>query len=224
MQTILVLAAHPDDEVLGCGGTIANFCMAGSDVHAAFFSDGIAARSNEIEITKVEARKFAAKKACNLLGVKSTTFFSFPDNAMDSIPLIDLVTKIEALILKYRPSIIFTHSDVDINVDHRRVHDATMVACRPQTDHPVKTILCFEIPSSTEWQVSKRFGGFTPNWFVDISSTLGVKLEALNAYEVELRKWPHPRSVEGVGYLAKWRGATIGVDAAEAFTLGRHLG
>jgi LmbE family N-acetylglucosaminyl deacetylase len=103
------------------------------------------------------------------------------------------------------------------------MHEAVVTACRPQLDHPVKTLLCFEVPSSTEWQLPGSAPAFTPNWFVNISDTLDRKLAALDAYAAELRDWPHPRSRQGVEHLAHWRGATVGVDAAEAFILGRQL-
>jgi LmbE family N-acetylglucosaminyl deacetylase len=117
-----------------------------------------------------------------------------------------------------------THHAGDVNIDHQRVHQAVVTACRPQPGHPVRTLLFFEVPSSTEWQPPGSAPAFTPNWFVDISSTLDCKLNALDAYAEELRVWPHPRSLQAVEALARWRGATVGVEAAEAFILGRYLG
>jgi LmbE family N-acetylglucosaminyl deacetylase len=107
-------------------------------------------------------------------------------------------------------------------VDHRVVYQAVVTACRPQPEHSVKTLLLFEIPSSTEWQ-PPAFSPFAPNWFVDISATLAIKLDALAAYESELRDWPHPRSLKAVEHLARWRGATVGVEAAESFVLAREI-
>jgi LmbE family N-acetylglucosaminyl deacetylase len=103
------------------------------------------------------------------------------------------------------------------------VHEAAVTACRPQHGHPVKTLLSFEVPSSTEWQPPGSGYPFVPNWFIDISASLDRKLVALDAYARELRDWPHPRSRRGVENLARWRGATVGVEAAEAFILGRQL-
>jgi LmbE family N-acetylglucosaminyl deacetylase len=108
-------------------------------------------------------------------------------------------------------------------VDHRITNQAVLTACRPQQGQPVKTLLCFEVPSSTEWQLASHNNVFNPNWFMDISDTLELKLSALDAYIAELRDWPHPRSRQGVEHLSHWRGATIGVNAAEAFMLGRHI-
>lgn len=223
-RKILVIAAHPDDEVLGCGGTLVSSTGQGAQVHVAFLADGVFSRTavtgQEVELT---ARRAAAKKACDVLGVQSVSFGSFPDNRMDTVALLDIVKSIEALIAEYRPDTVYTHHAGDVNVDHRRCHEAAVTACRPQRGHPVRALLFFEVPSSTEWQPPGSGAAFTPNWFVDISATLERKLKALEAYAAELRVWPHPRSREGVEYLARWRGATVGVAAAEAFMLGRHL-
>jgi LmbE family N-acetylglucosaminyl deacetylase len=224
-QSILILAAHPDDEVLGCGGTIAKLAEEGAIVHVAFLADGVFSRAGEQTAQQLEltSRRAAAQKACEILGVKSVSFSNFPDNRMDTIPLLDIAKAVEALISKHQPEMVFTHHAGDVNIDHRRLHEAVVIACRPQHGHPVKTLLCFEVPSSTEWQLPGSAPAFTPNWFVDISATLVRKLAALEAYAEELRAWPHPRSRQGVEHLAHWRGATVGVDAAEAFILGRQL-
>jgi LmbE family N-acetylglucosaminyl deacetylase len=224
-QTVLILAAHPDDEVLGCGGTIAKFVDEGAIVHVAFLADGVASRPGEQAAIKLEliARRSAAQKACEILGVKSVSFGEFPDNRMDTVPMLDITRAVEAIIVEYQPKVVFTNHIGDVNIDHRRLHEAVVIACRPQQGHPVKTLLCFEVPSSTEWQLTGSAPAFTPNWFVDISNTLNRKLAALEAYDHELRAWPHPRSQKGVVHLAHWRGATIGVEAAEAFVLGRQL-
>jgi LmbE family N-acetylglucosaminyl deacetylase len=224
-QSILVLAAHPDDEVLGCGGTIAKFSDEGVAVHVAFLADGVFSRAGEEKAQRSElvSRRGAAQKACDILGVRSVSFGDFPDNRMDTIPLLQITQAVEALIVKHQPQTVFTHHAGDVNIDHRRLHDAVVTACRPQRGYPVKTLLCFEVPSSTEWQLPGSAPAFAPNWFVDISVTLARKVAALDAYAEELRAWPHPRSLQGVEHLAHWRGATVGVDAAEAFMLGRQL-
>lgn len=225
MISILILAAHPDDEVLGCGGTIAKLADQGATVNVAFLADGVFSRSGGIETHQAEliARRAASQKACNILGVNCVYFGEFPDNRMDTIALLDIIKPIEALIAKYQPNTVFTHHSGDVNIDHQCIHEAVVTACRPQRGNPVKTLLCFEIPSSTEWQLPGSAPIFAPNWFIDISDTLNRKLAALNAYATELRDWPHPRSMQGVESLARWRGATVGVAAAEAFTLGRRL-
>lgn len=224
-KSILILAAHPDDEVLGCGGTIAKLANDGEHIHVVFLADGVLSRVEDQRNYQVElnTRRIAAQKACDILGVQSVFFGDFPDNRMDTIALLDITKAVEELIAKHQPEMIFTHHAGDVNIDHRRLHEAVVTACRPQYGHPVKTVLCFEVPSSTEWQLPGSAPVFAPNWFVDISETLGRKLSALDAYADELRNWPHPRSKQGIKHLAHWRGATIGVDAAEAFMLGRQL-
>lgn len=224
-QCILILAAHPDDEVLGCGGTIAKLAAEGATIHVAFLADGVFSRMDDTKSLSDEltARRAAAQRACGILGVKSVSFDNFPDNRMDTVALLDICKAVEALIAEHRPDTVFTHHAGDVNVDHRRLHEAAVTACRPQHGHPVRTLLCFEVPSSTEWQLPGSAPAFAPNWYVDISETLDRKLAAMDAYDAELRNWPHPRSRQGVEHLAHWRGATVGVDAAEAFMLGRQL-
>lgn len=224
-NSVLVLAAHPDDEVLGCGGTIAKLADAGARVHIAFFADGVYSRQADPLAQQAEllARRTAAQKACSILGTQSVSFGDFPDNQMDTVPLLDIVQAVEKLVEIHCPDTLFTHHAGDVNIDHRRLHEAVVAACRPQQGHPIQTLLCFEVASSTEWQLPGSGPVFAPNWFVDISATLACKLAALEVYAAELRAWPHPRSLQGVEHLARWRGATVGVDAAEAFILGRQL-
>jgi LmbE family N-acetylglucosaminyl deacetylase len=222
-DSILIVAAHPDDEVLGCGGTIAKLVDNDALVHVVFLADGVFSRDGESQAKELNARRAAAKKACDILGVTSVSFGDLPDNRMDSVALLDITQMVERHIFEHRPATLFTHHSGDVNIDHRRTLEAVVTACRPQNKHPVTSILSFEVPSSTEWQLPGNAPAFEPNWFVDISATLERKMAALDAYEFELRDWPHPRSRRGVEYLARWRGATVGVDAAEAFVLGRHL-
>ncbi len=224
-KSILILAAHPDDEVLGCGGTIAKLSAEGATIHVAFLADGVFSRIGDQikQQDELQIRRKAAQKACDILGVNSLSFGDFPDNRMDTVALLDITQAIESLITEHQPDTVFTHHAGDLNIDHRRMHEAVVTACRPQHGHPVKTLLCFEVLSSTEWQLPGSAPAFEPNWFVDISATLNRKMAALDAYAAELRDWPHPRSKQGVEHLAHWRGATVGVDAAEAFILGRKL-
>ncbi|MBK1725453.1 PIG-L deacetylase family protein [Halorhodospira neutriphila] len=221
----LFIAAHPDDEALGCGGTIARWSDQGVAVHLAFLADGIGSRNpdSDAEHKALEQRHSAAEAAARILGASSVQYDDLPDNQLDTIPLLQITQRVEALIETYRPDTVVTHHAGDLNIDHRRVHQAVMTACRPQLGHPVRTILCFEVASSTEWQPPGSGVPFTPNWFEDISTTLPRKLEALDAYAAEMRDWPHPRSREAVEHLARWRGATVGCEAAEAFFLARHL-
>jgi LmbE family N-acetylglucosaminyl deacetylase len=226
--SVLVVAAHPDDEVLGCGGTIAGMADAGRPVHIALLADGVGARFGADAATansgeQVARRRDAAHLAAQILGAKSVTFGDFPDNRLDSVDLLDLARTVEELIERMRPTTVVTHFAGDVNIDHRRIHDAVVVACRPQPDHPVCTLLHFEVASSTEWQLPSACPAFAPNWFVDIGAQLERRQAALAAYHEEMRPWPHARSLEALLHRARWRGATIGVEAAEAFMLGRHI-
>lgn len=226
-ESVLVVAAHPDDEVLGCGGTLARLADEGHQVHILLMADGETARLAEPAqgeaAAKISARSGAFEAACKILGCASVQALAMPDNRMDTVALLDVVKPIEAFIAGHRPSIVLTHHSGDVNVDHRITHDAVLAACRPQPGHPVRQLLFFEVASSTEWRPPGSALAFAPNWFVDISSTLPRKLAALQAYATELRPFPHPRSIQGLEALARWRGATVGVAAAEGFVLGRHI-
>jgi len=225
-KVVAVIAAHPDDEVLGCGGTLARLSAEGYRIHILLMADGESSRSeikpgSESEI--VSARNIAAEKACTILGCRSVTSLNLPDNRLDSLDRLDIIKHIEKFIDQYSSSMVFTHHAGDVNIDHRIVHDAVIAACRPQPGCPVKELLFFEVPSSTEWRPPCSDQMFAPDVFYDITGTLPTKLDALQAYEKELRPFPHPRSLKAVEALATWRGATVGVSAAEAFMLGRRI-
>jgi LmbE family N-acetylglucosaminyl deacetylase len=222
MRRILIIVAHPDDEVLGCGGTIAKHSDLGDLVNVIFLADGVNSRS-DAGLIELEIRKTNAKAACKILGVNHISFGQFPDNKLDTLPLIEIVKYIETALTEFNPDIIYTHSALDLNIDHQIVNRAVITATRPQGNSSIKTILSFEILSSTEWFFSELMPAFKPNWFEDISKTLDRKIEAIEAYRGELRDWPHPRSIQGIRHLAGFRGATIGVAAAESFMLLRHI-
>ena len=222
MKSILVVAAHPDDEVLGCGGYIANQVRSGDEVFVTFLSDGVTSRRGNLGLQDIESRRNAARLASKVLGASDVSFGDFPDNKLDASPLLEVIKSIEAVVERVRPQIVLTHFGGDLNIDHRIVNQAVLTACRPTVDQVVKQIMFFEVSSSTEWQVPTEGEAFVPNWFEDISQTLELKVKALLMYEHELREWPHPRSVKAIEHLAHWRGASCGVDAAEAFVLGRR--
>ena len=226
-KKILIIAAHPDDEVLGCGGAMAKWANEGAEVHSLIMAEGATSRdkTRDRESRNVDLAHLglAAQKASDLLGIASVELLSYPDNRMDSVDLLEVVKSVEEQIKKINPDTVVTHHSADLNIDHQVIHEAVMAACRPQPGHPVKRILSFEVPSSTEWQ-SPTFGNsFIPNWFEDISDTLELKIRALEAYETEMREWPHARSIKAVEHLARWRGASIGREAAEAFILERAI-
>ena len=224
---VVVIAAHPDDEILGCGGAIAKHIQEGDTVSVLIMGEGITSRDKHRD-RNVRESEFsdlskAAHEANKILGTTSLTLGVFPDNRMDSLDRLDIIKSVEEFIQEQRPKIIYTHHLNDLNVDHRRIHEAVVTACRPAPNEPVSTLLFFEVASSTDWQSPVSVPVFAPNWFVDISKTLDLKLKALDAYHMEMRPWPHSRSIEALEYLGKWRGATVGVEAAEAFVLGRKI-
>lgn len=228
MSAVLVVVAHPDDEVLGCGGTMARLAQEGRSVHLLVLADGVGARHvdghTDARVMDEQRRRRAALAAASqVLGVQSVDTADFPDNRMDTVAVLDVARRVEQSIAAHRPTMVLTHHAGDVNQDHRRTHEAVIAACRPQPDHPVDTLLFFEVASSTEWQVPGAAPVFQPSWFVDTSSTITKQLEALSCYAEELRPWPHPRSAEALRARAAWRGATVGVEAAEAFMLGRRL-
>lgn len=226
-DAVAVIAAHPDDEALGCGGTIARMAKEGRAVHILLMADGESSRNGadsiQIDPARLVLRHDAAERACRILGCASVQLLNLPDNRLDSIDLLDVVKLIEGFIQRFRPATIFTHHAGDVNIDHRVVHDAVISACRPQPGFFVKELLFFEVPSSTEWSPPGSGEFFNPNWFCDVSETIGAKMGALQAYGEELREFPHPRSLRALDALARWRGASAGFEAAEAFVLGRKL-
>ncbi len=220
-KTILIVAAHADDEVLGCGGTIARHVADGDIVHAVFIADGVSSRHG-VKHDERSRREAASGKAQQILGIASSTFLGLPDNRLDSLPLIDVVQPLETLLQRLEPHTVYTHHHGDLNVDHRIAHQAVMTACRPLPGYSVKQILAFEIMSSTEWATPSS-EPFLANHYVDITEYLPTKLEALKAYQSEMRDAPHSRSIEHLAQLAKHRGHCVGVDAAEAFVTVRAL-
>ncbi len=225
-QTVLVIAAHPDDEVLGCGGAIARHRAQNDRVEVLIMAEGITSRNtcdSSNQKAELAALHRLAAQANVILGVNNLTILNYPDNRMDSVDLLDVVKDIEKVIQRTRPQIIYTHHAGDVNVDHRKIHEAVVVAARPQPGCPVQVLLFFEVPSSTEWRPPASLAIFSPNWFINISDTLSLKFKALEVYHSEMRKFPHPRSILGCEYLARWRGASVGLLAAEAFELGRMI-
>ena len=183
MKSILVVAAHPDDEVLGCGGYIANQVQSGDEVFVTFLSDGVTSRQGNLGLQEIESRRNAARLASKVLGVSEVSFGDYPDNKLDTGPLLEIIKSIEAVVERVRQQIVLTHFGGDLNIDHRIVNQAVLTACRPAPKQGVKKVLFFEVPSSTEWQVPIEGEAFTPTWFEDISETLEIKIKALTVYE-----------------------------------------
>lgn len=214
-KIVLVVAAHSDDEALGCGGTIARHVAEGDTVYAVFLADGVSSRegTGDAELNK---RMEAAECARQILGITHNYYLGLPDNRLDTLPLIEVIQPLEKVIAELKPRTIYTHHYGDLNVDHRIAYQAVMTACRPMPGSTVREIYTFEVMSSTEWN-SMASTPFLPNYFVDVSDYLQIKEMALNAYASELRSFPHSRSIKHLQSLAVHRGACVGVGAAEAF-------
>jgi len=212
---VSAIFAHPDDEVLGCGGALAAHAAAGDEVQVLLLATGLSARGSHDE-QALQVLRGQSEAAARELGVAHTTFADFPDNSMDSVPLLKVIRKIEEFLDDFQPQTIYTHYDGDLNVDHRAVNAAVATACRPLPDRKDLAILACEVNSSTEWSLNPD-DRFHPTEFLDISDFLEAKLRALRCFEDEIRDWPHPRSVEGVEALARWRGAQSGLGLAEAY-------
>jgi N-acetylglucosamine malate deacetylase 1 len=218
---VLVVAAHPDDEVLGCGATVARHVEQGDAVEILILGTGALSREGaDPEEPARLARR--AEEAARILGVRRVRVLDLPDNRFDSVDLLEIVKRVEAEIRQVDPEVVYTHHAGDLNVDHRRTFEAVLTACRPQLSGGVRKILSFEVPSSTEWQSPTSGPGFCPNTFVDVERTIDRKVAALEAYTEEVRPFPHPRSPQAVRALGTWRGASAGFLAAEAFVLVRE--
>ena len=222
----LVVAAHPDDEVLGCGGTITRLAREGHDVYIAILGEGITSRYQQREqadATQLEALQTRSQQVCQLLGAKDLFMHHLPDNRFDSVPLLEVVKIIEDLVGRMNPETVYTQHGGDLNIDHAVVHRATLTATRPVAGCSVKEVYAFEVPSSTDWAFGQFAPTFRPNVFVDISATLETKVQAMKLYETEARPFPHPRSPEALRASARRWGSVVGLETAEAFELVRRL-
>ena len=220
---MLVIVAHPDDEVLGCGGTIARFAATGADIQIAIICEGATSRSGHAGGDELEALQISARNAAAILGARGVDFFGLPDNMLDTIPLLSVVKIVEQLVAEYRPATIFTHFSGDLNIDHGVVSRAVTTATRPTLGLSVREILAFPVPSSTEWAFAQNGLTFSPNVFMDITGYTETKTRALHAYSQEMRPYPHPRSDQAVQAAATHWGATAGLEQGEAFQLVRSI-
>jgi LmbE family N-acetylglucosaminyl deacetylase len=212
-RTVLVIGAHPDDEVLGAGGAIAKHTTAGETVHVLVVTEGATQQYDDDSM--IDKKVSEARECADRLGVESVRFGELPDMRLDEVAHVELNAVIEETVDDVCPDVVYTHSDREVNLDHRAIHRSTMVATRPGSG--VERVLTYEVPSSTDW-----VGGserFEPNVYMDISGHLEAKIEAFRAYESETRKYPHPRSFKGVRARARSRGLEAGFEAAEAFQL-----
>ncbi len=225
-ESVLVVAAHPDDEVLGCGGTMARLANEGQEVRIAILAEGMTSRYRQREQAnrkQLDHLHSNAQQAADRVRAKELVLCKLPDNRLDTVPLLEVVKLVEDLIEKFNPAVIYTHHPGDLNVDHGVVHRAVLTASRPIPGQLVREIYAFEVPSSTEWAFQRLEPSFRPSVFVDISATLETKVSALACYDTETRKFPHPRSPEAVRAIAMRWGSVAGFQAAEAFELIRSL-
>lgn len=223
---VLVVAAHPDDEVLGCGGTMARLSAEGHEVYTAILGEGITSRyaeRSEAQAAELAALRASAEAANARLGVREVFTFGLPDNRFDTIALLDVVKVVEGLIERLGPERVFTQHGGDLNVDHVVTYRAVLTATRPMQGGTVRDVLAYEVMSSTEWAFQQFAPPFRPNVFVDIGATLEAKVEAMAQYESEARAFPHPRSPEALRAVAHRWGSAAGLPAAEAFDLVRAI-
>ena len=226
-DNILVIAAHPDDEILGCGGSICKWKSEGKKINIVILAEGITSRSDKRNVSKSETElkklREKSKKVGKIIGADSVEFLGLPDNRMDTLPLLDIIKKIENIIYKLKPNIVLTHHAYDLNVDHRIANIAVLTACRPEPNSFVKKIMTFETPSSTDWSDNSQNTKFNPNFFVDINYFLDIKIKALKVYDSEMRVYPHARSYRHIKTLANYRGNSVGLKAAEALMIIREI-
>ena len=222
MNKILCIVAHPDDEVLGIGGTLIKHVSYGDCVDIIILSEGEASKSKKIE--RNSKRITNAKSCCNIMGSNLYKIFDFPDQQLDKISQLKIVKKLENCLEKLKPDIIYTHHPADINSDHQITAHTTLVAARPISYHKVMPeIRCFETPSSTEQAPNVEPYVFKPNFYVCIEKVWKKKIEAINAYSKEIKKYPHPRSIKSIESLAIKRGSEVNLKKAEAFYIVRKV-
>lgn len=223
-KRVLIVAAHPDDEVLGCGATISKYVESGSEVRVYFLAEGVTSRFqyDEIHTPNVqmlsEKRNNNAIKALKHLGLSEQNIIlsKEPCCRLDTLPQLEIIKSIERQLDDYKPDCVFTHWPHDTNIDHRIAFQSVITACRPVRENRINLLASFEVLSSTEWNNSKPFHA---NYFEDVSSYMDKKIESMNLYGDEMRKPPHPRSEEVIKSLACYRGSQVGFRYAEAFNI-----
>ena len=221
-KSILVIAAHPDDETIGCGGAIIKHKCDGDEVNILTLTDGVGSRLGTDD-NDLKVRNDAAKSAIDVLGANWIGAGNFSDNNMDSVPILEIIKFIESFKKNFYPDIIYTHSPSDLNIDHTITAKATLTAFRPEPQEKYSEIRFFEIASSTDFTLKQLNDRFEPNLFINIKDFIDKKIEALKCYEIEMRDYPHSRSYEKIKSLAEYRGAQSGLEYAEAFEIVRKI-
>ena len=225
MKKVLVIAAHPDDEVLGIGGTVAKLSAEGVECHLLIVTDGSSSQYRDSDHLHeiIEAKKLETKGCADTLGFKSIHYGELPDMKLDKTPHVVINQVIEKVIDEVQPDTVFTHFWGDVNRDHQEVYKSTLVAVRPVMGQVVRELYCYIVPSSTEWTPDKADTMFMPNYFVNIEKYAEQKYKAFACYSTELREYPHPRSIQYLRETDKAAGLRVGLLAAEEFVLLRKL-
>ena len=217
-KKILIVVAHPDDEVLGCFGTVARLIKEGYEAYTLILGEGKTSRDEkrvvENKKDEIEILNSEIKRANDTIGIKKTFIYNFADNRFDSVDLLDIVKVISKVKEEIKPDIIFTHYENDLNIDHTITYKAVLTATRPMKNECVKEIYSFEILSSTEWNYPISF---SPDVYFDIEDFIDIKLEAMKKYYSELCEYPHPRSLDGIKLNAQYNGMRVGKKYVEAF-------
>lgn len=225
MKIVLVVAAHPDDEILGVGGTVARHVASGDKVYAIILGEGQTSRGEHREDISQDVVKELHQntmESAKAVGYTDVYFENFPDNRFDQVDLLDIVKAVEKKVRELKPDIVYTHYSGDLNIDHQYTARAVLTATRPIGDYCVSEIYAFETLSSSEWNFDySAQPAFCPNVFVDITDYYLNKENAMNCYVSELCEFPHPRSLKGMDVLSKTRGMAAGMERAEAFMLVR---
>jgi LmbE family N-acetylglucosaminyl deacetylase len=221
MSAVLVVAAHPDDELLGPGGTLAKHAAAGDEVHALILADGATSR---YDAAMVDVLAEYSQRAGKVLGLASVIARSFPDQRLDMVGVVDLTRAVEEIADQVRPDVVYTHFPGDVNTDHGAVSRAAWIACRPYVLPHLRRFAVYETPSSTEWAWPLDGGVFAPGLFIDVTKTLELKLAAMECYDSELRDYPHPRSLRALAERAAYWGSRVGRSAVEPFQVLREVG
>lgn len=219
---ILVVAAHPDDELLGAGGTMIKHILKGDEVSVLILADGETSREGA-GAEEVEKRTEQIKRMAKKLKLKKIFIKSLPDQKLDVLPLIEIIKIVEKAISAIKPKIVYTHNPSDLNKDHKITFQAVLTVCRPRPNFCVKELLAFETPSSTEWQMKDEANMFRPARYINIEQVFKKKIAAIKIYQDEIREFPHPRSLIGLEILAKYRGLEVGLKYAEAFQVIRII-
>ena len=228
-QKILVVVAHPDDELLGLGAAMNKLITEQNcTVRVIILGEGITSRSDkrnsEQWSEELKIHRSNIESARKAIGYESVGIYDFPDNRFDTVALLDIIKVIEKEKEDFQPEIIFTHHGGDVNIDHQRTFEAVITATRPMEDEVVKTVITFETPSGTEWIASSDPRKFTPNLFIEVSKkNLEAKIYGMESYEFEKRAYPHPRSPKALEILAQYRGLSVGVEYAESFCIIRSI-